>query len=94
MRIETDTHEAATQFRMRPVGAFLVRDYSDEDPADLLVLRDLIEEILTQHKMLIPGQMNRLMTQWHADLRRAIEANDEKEETSAEPKGHRHDHHA
>jgi hypothetical protein len=74
MRTSTDADEAATQFRMNPAGPFTLRDYSDDDPADLRVLRDLLEEILTQHKMLIPGQLNRFVVQWHADLQRAIDA--------------------
>ncbi|MGH3278249.1 MAG: hypothetical protein ACRDNW_03835 [Trebonia sp.] len=79
MRIETD-EEPATQFRLKPAGAFLLRDYSNDDPADLKALRGLLEDILTQHKMLIPGSMNRLMVQWHADLHRAIEASGDKDE--------------
>lgn len=68
-----------TGFEFSPVGPFLLRDYSSDDVDDLKVLRGLLEEILTQHKMLIPGSINRLMVQWHADLHRAIEAKREKE---------------
>jgi hypothetical protein len=74
MRTSTNADEPATQFRMNPAGPFTLRDYSGDDPADLRVLRDLLEEILTQHKMLIPGQLNRFVVQWHADLQRAIDA--------------------
>jgi len=78
--MRTETGEAATQFRMKPAGPFTLRDYSNDDPDDLKALRGLIEDILTDHKMLIPGSMNRLMTQWHADLHRATEANSDKGE--------------
>jgi hypothetical protein len=74
MTREAGLAEAAHGFRFHPAGPFLLRDYSNEDPDDLTVLRDLLEEIIAQHKLLIPGSMNRLMVQWHADLRRAIEA--------------------
>jgi hypothetical protein len=74
MRIATDRAEAANGFPFNPAGPFLLRDYGSEDPDDLTVLRGLLEEIITQHKMLIPGSMNRLVIQWHADLHRAIEA--------------------
>jgi hypothetical protein len=74
MRIQTDLAEAANGFPFNPAGPFLLRDYSNEDPDGLTVLRDLLEEIITQHKMLIPGSMNRLVIQWHADLHRAIDA--------------------
>jgi hypothetical protein len=63
-----------TGFQFNPAGLFVLRDYSNDDPASLTALRDLLEEIITGHKMLIPGSMNRLMIQWHADLHRAIEA--------------------
>ena len=72
--------EGGTGFQFSPVGPFLLRDYSDDDTDDLKVLRDLLEEILTQHKTLVPGSMNRLMIQWHADLHRAIEAESKKDE--------------
>ncbi len=74
MTISTGQGQAPTGFRIAPVGPFLLRDYGDEDPGDLAVLRGLLGEIITQHKVLIPGSMNRLMIQWHADLHRAIEA--------------------
>jgi hypothetical protein len=80
MRIETDTGEAVNGFPFKPTGPFLVRDYSNGDVDDLKVLRGLLEEILAQHKLLIPGSMNRLMIQWHADLNRAIEAKGERDE--------------
>jgi hypothetical protein len=69
-----------TGFEFSPVGPFLLRNYSNNDAGDLKVLRGLLEEILTQHKILIPGSMNRLMIQWHADLHRAIEDKSEKSE--------------
>ena len=84
MRIQTDLAEPANGFPFNPVGPFLLRDYSNEDPADLTVLRGLLEEIITQHKTLIPGSMNRLMIQWHADLHRAIEAASEKQAQSTQ----------
>jgi hypothetical protein len=79
MRTETDP---AGPFRFQPVGPFLLRDYSNDDLDDLKRLRGLLEEIQTQHKMLIPGQLPRLIRQWEADLSKAIEArsgNDEDE---------------
>jgi hypothetical protein len=66
--------QRATGFQFSPAGPFILRDYSHDDPASLTGLRALLEEIITGHKMLIPGSMNRLMIQWHADLHRAIEA--------------------
>jgi hypothetical protein len=80
MRIEADIEEASSGFAFKPVGPFLLRGYSDDDVDDLKVLCGLLEEILTQHKFLIPGSMNRLMIQWHADLHRAIEAKSENDE--------------
>jgi len=77
MRTETDP---AGPFRFRPLGPFLLRDYSDDDPDDLKVLRGLLEEIQARHKFLIPGQLARLLRQWEADLSKAIEAKGEKEE--------------
>jgi len=71
--------DRGTGFHFSPVGPFLLRDYSDDDADDLKVLRGLVEEILTDHKFLIPGSMNRLMVQWHADLHRAIEDKSEKD---------------
>ena len=72
--------DRGTGFAFVPVGPFLLRDYGNDDVDNLKVLRDLLEEILTQHKMLVPGSMNRLMIQWHADLHRAIEAESKKDE--------------
>ena len=71
--------EKATGFPLNPAGESLLRDYSNDDVDDLKVLRSLLEEILTQHKTLIPGSMNRLTIQWHADLHRAIEAKSEED---------------
>jgi hypothetical protein len=87
MRTETDTDEATNGFRLKPAGAFLLRDYSNDDVDDLKVLRGLLEEILTQHKTLVPGQMNRLVIQWHADLHRAIEADSENDEGKPRSEG-------
>jgi hypothetical protein len=75
MRTETDRRGP---FRFNPVGPFLLRDYSNDDTDDLKGLRGLLEQIQTQHKLLIPGSMNRLIRQWEADLHRAIEAKNEK----------------
>jgi hypothetical protein len=83
MRAATHDEEPATQFRMTPTGPFTLRDYSNDDPADLTALRRLLEDILTDHKILIPGPMNRLMIQWHADLQRAIEANNHSAEAES-----------
>jgi hypothetical protein len=80
MQIRTDIEEASSGFPFRPAGPFLLRDYSNDDPADLKVLGGLLEDILTDHKFLIPGSMNRLMIQWHADVRRGIEASSDKDE--------------
>lgn len=72
MNLQSDRDEhRGSGFQFRPPGPFLLRDYSNDDPDDLAVLRGLLEEILTRHKLLIPGSMNRLMIQWHADLHRA-----------------------
>ena len=70
----TVTGQAATGFRIKPAGPFILRDYTGENPEDLKELCALLEAILTHHKFLIPGSMNRLTVQWHADLQRAIEA--------------------
>jgi hypothetical protein len=72
--------EGGTGFNFSPVGPFLLRDYSNDDVDDLKVLRGLVEEILTDHKFLIPGSMNRLMVQWHTDLDRGLKAKSEKDE--------------
>jgi hypothetical protein len=80
MQIRTDIEEASSGFPLRPAGPFLLRDYSNDDPADLKVLGGLLEDILTDHKFLIPGSMNRLMIQWHADVRRGIETSSDKDE--------------
>jgi hypothetical protein len=56
------------------------REDSNDDPADLKVLRGLLEDILADHKFLIPGSMNRLMIRWHGDVRRGIEASCDKDE--------------
>ena len=70
--IQEDDRPAGFQFS--PVGPFLLRDYSSDDVDDLKLLRGLLEEILTRHKMLVPGSMNRLMVQWRGDVDRGIEA--------------------
>ena len=70
MRTETDRKGP---FRFNPVGPYLLRNYSNDDPGDLKALHGLIEEILANHKLLIPGSMNRLIRQWEADLSKAIE---------------------
>jgi hypothetical protein len=64
--------ERANGFQFSPSGPFLLRDYSNEPAAGLTALSGLLAEILTRHRHLIPGSMNRLMVQWHADLHRAI----------------------
>jgi hypothetical protein len=69
-----------TRFALSPARSYLLRDYSNDNPDDLTVLRDLIDEILTDHKFLIPGSMNRLVNQWRADLNRAIQAQSKKDE--------------
>ena len=79
--------EGGTGFQFSPVGPFLLRDYSNDDADDLKVLRGLVEEILSDHKFLIPGSMNRLVNQWLADLDRAIEANSEKDEDKHQSEG-------
>jgi hypothetical protein len=72
MNVRTDRdQERASGFHFNPPGLYLLRDYSNEPSCDLAVLSGLLEEILTRHKHLIPGSMNRLMIQWHADLHRA-----------------------
>jgi hypothetical protein len=74
MNLQTDRDEQrATGFQFSPAGSFILRDYSNDDPASLTALRALLEDIITGHKMLIPGSMNRLMIQWHADVHRAID---------------------
>lgn len=67
------TEDPATGFRITPAGEFSLRDYGHEDPADLKALHGLLEEILIQHKTLIPGIINRLVIQWHADVRKALD---------------------
>jgi hypothetical protein len=64
--------EAPTGFRIAPLGPFILRDYSGDDPATLTGLRSLLEAIITDHRFLIPGSLNRLIIQWHADVHRAI----------------------
>ena len=72
MNVQTDRdQERASGFQFNPPCPYLLRDYSNEPAGDLAALRGLLETILTDHKMLIPGSMNRLMIQWHADLHRA-----------------------
>ena len=73
MRTAQEDNTAAG-FPLNPAGAFLLRDYSNDDTDDLKALRGLLEQILTRHKTLIPGSLNRLTIQWHADLYRAINA--------------------
>jgi hypothetical protein len=64
--------EAPTGFRITPLGPFILRDYSGDDPAALTELRGLLAAIITDHRFLIPGSLNRLIIQWHADVDRAI----------------------
>ena len=81
MRAIHEADERPTGFQLGAGGGlFLLRDYSDDDVDDLKVLRGLVQQILTDHKFLIPGSMNRYMIQWHADLHRAIEAKGKKDE--------------
>ena len=88
--------EGGTGFNFSPVGPFLLRDYSNDDVDDLKVLRGLVEEILTDHKFLIPGSMNRLMVQrsgtptWTGGLRPRAK----RTKTSTRAKDQRHDRHA
>jgi hypothetical protein len=65
------------RFGLNPAGPFVLRDYSGDDAGDLKALGGLLGEILAQHKALIPGSMNRLVAQWHADVRKGIEAENE-----------------
>jgi hypothetical protein len=74
MTTETGTHETATQFRMKPAGPYMLRDYTNADPDDLKAAYLLVDALMEQHPALIPGSMNRLIRQWRADLSRAIPA--------------------
>jgi hypothetical protein len=80
MQTQAGNQGASTGFLLNPAGLFRLRDYSNDDPAELKALRGLLENILTHHKMLIPGSMNRLIVQWHADVHRAIEEASNKNE--------------
>jgi hypothetical protein len=80
METQTGNQGASTGFLLNPEGLFRLRDYSNDDPAELKALRGLLENILTRHKTLIPGSMNRLVTQWHADVNRTIEQASSSEE--------------
>lgn len=77
MRTEKDPRGP---FRFKPVGPFLLRDYSNDDTDDLKGLHGLLEQIQTRHKVLIAGSMNRLIRQWEADLSTAIEDKNKNDE--------------
>jgi hypothetical protein len=74
MRTGTEEELRGTGFRFKPAGPFALRDYSNDDPDDLKKLLALIDEIRTGHKLLIPGQLTRLMRAWRADLSKAVQA--------------------
>jgi hypothetical protein len=80
MQTQAGNQGASSGFLLNPAGLFRLRDYSNDDPADLKALRGLLENILTDHKTLIPGSMNRLIDAWHADVNRAIEEASNKDE--------------
>jgi hypothetical protein len=82
MRTETDPKGP---FRFTPVGPFLLRDYSNDDPDALKVLRGLLQEIQTRHKFLIPGQLARLIRQWETDLSKAIEDKSKNDDDKRQP---------
>jgi hypothetical protein len=68
------TEASPVGFHLSTRGPFQVRDYSNDALADLEPVYALVDALVEQHKILIPGSMNRLMRQWRNDLRIAIAA--------------------
>lgn len=77
MNLRTETDESATTSEMNLDGTFMLRDYTSADTASLTRLRADLEKILIEHRMLIPGRINRLVNQWHADVCRGLDARDD-----------------
>jgi hypothetical protein len=86
MTMHISNGEPATGFQISRAGSYLLRDYSHDDPAALTELRGLLEQLITgPNKFLIPGSLNRLVIQWHADVHRAIQASAGPPESGPQP---------
>jgi hypothetical protein len=66
--------QAPTGFQIAPSGPYKLRNYDDEELANLEPVYELVNALTVRHKVMIPGSMFRLMRGWREDLRTAINA--------------------